>query len=295
MTPLRIIALVGINTIWGLSYVAAKDALAVTPPILLAFLRFATAALILLPLALLRREDVSRRPYRGLGPAVVGLFSFCGSYILLYVGMSMTSATETAILVNLEPIFTALFGRLFLSEKMTRRRLAGILVAFCGAVLLVRPEQSSASQAVLSRAVGNLCVVAAMAVESAGTILSRHLRSWYSSVGLASRAVAWGSLFLAVPAVWHWTAAGRTTEWLSVTPLAEIGYLSLGCTVIAYLAWYRILARTEAAKAASFIYLQPVIGVAAGTALLGEPLRASAAVAAALIVAGILLTSRSAE
>jgi len=297
VTPPRVVALIGINTIWGLSYVVAKDALAATPPIVLAFLRFSLAALILLPLAILRREDVSGRPLRGAGPAIVGLFSFCGSYVLLYVGMSMTSATETAILVNLEPIFTALFGWLFLSEKMDRRRLLGILVAFCGAVLLIRPEplpSTHAGETVLWRTIGNACVIAGMAVESAATVLSRYLRDWYSSVGLASRAVAWGALFLALPAVMQWQAASSPTAWLSPKPLAEIAYLSLGCTVVAYLGWYRILARTEAGKAASFIYLQPVVGIAAGIALLGEPLRISAAAGAVLILAGIFLTSRSA-
>lgn len=295
MTPPLAFALITINAIWGLSYVVAKDALAAVPPVILAFLRFSLAALILLPPALYCRKDAPGRTGWDFRPALVGLFSFCGSYILLYVGMSMTSATETAILVNLEPIFTALFGWLFLSEGMGRTRLAGIALAFCGAALLVRPEHSlHTDAAVIWRTVGNACVIAGMAVESAATVLSRHLRKWYSPVGLASRAVGWGALFLALPAAWQWQAVGKPADWFTPRLTAEIAYLSLGCTVIAYLAWYRILARTEAGRAASFIYLQPVVGVAAGVVLLGEPLRTSAVAGAALIVTGIFLTSRSA-
>jgi drug/metabolite transporter (DMT)-like permease len=260
----------------------------------LAFLRFSFAAILLAPL-LLRDRGRSNLSLRGKGhPALVGLCGFCASYLLLYFGISMTSATETAIIVNLEPIFTVLLGWAFLAERLGRSRSAGIAVAFAGALLLLRPENGGTGWA-LDRTVGNLFIVAGVAAEAGATVLSRRLRQVYTASGLAARAVAWGALFLLVPALLQWRAHGYTTEWFTPRSLLAIVYLSAGCTVVAYLVWYRLLAKLEAGTAASFIYLQPLVGIAAGMLLLGEPLRQSALAGGIVIGIGIFLASRAAR
>jgi drug/metabolite transporter (DMT)-like permease len=295
MKPRHVVALIAINVLWGLAYTVAKHALAETPSIVLAFARFALATLLMLPWLLHRGAPQHLRPPTKGHPALIGLCGFCLSYLLLYVGISLTTATETAILVNLEAIFTALLGRLLLAERLHARRGVGLALAFAGAMFLLRPEGNGHAAWPLARTLGNLCIVASVALEALATILSRHLRRTYGAMELLARAVGWGALLLLLPAAAQWMALGRPLAWANPVNAAEVAYLAGGCTVVAYLVWYRVLARAEAGVAAAFIYLQPLVGVAAGVTLLHEPLRASALAGAALIGCGVLLASRSAS
>ncbi|MGC8835163.1 MAG: DMT family transporter [Armatimonadota bacterium] len=308
---MAVLSLLAANTLWGLSYVAAKDALESTPSIVLAFLRFAAASLILWPVFLLWEKHRAVGPRPTAGPAAVGACSFFLSYVLFYTGMRLTTASETAMLINLEAVLTALFARLFLREKLSRRQSFGIILALCGALLLVKPEAPTRSFGVqsvdvglpkllnkahqstaVSRTVGNAFVTAGVAAESAATVFSRYLGQWYSPLELAAKAVSWGAVFLLLPALLQWKGAGFSTQWITAVHLAEIAYLAVGCTVIAYLVWYRSIAKLGASASAASLYVQPVVGVASGVLLLGEQLRTSAVVGALLIGIGVYLTVR---
>ena len=299
---MAIFSLLAANALWGLSYVVAKDALASIPSAVLAFLRFAAASLVLWPVFLIWKKQHSAGPRPTAGPAIVGACSFFLSYMLFYTGMRLTTASETAILINLEAVLTALFARLFLREKLSRRQSLGILLALCGALLLVKPEAPKTAPnnaphearrlTAGSRTAGNALIICGVAAESAATVLSRHLRQWYSPLELATKAVSWGVLFLSVPALLQWKSTSFSTQWVTAARLAEISYLAVGCTVIAYLIWYRSIAKLGASVSAASLYVQPVVGVASGALWLGERLSASAVIGALLIGMGVYLTMR---
>ena len=291
---MAIFSLLAANTLWGLSYVVAKDALTSIPSAALAFLRFAAASLVLWPVFLLWEKQRSAGPRPTAGPAIVGACSFFLSYMLFYAGMRLTTASETAILINLEAVLTALFARLFLREKLGRWQSLGILLALCGALLLVKPEAPHEAHRLTagSRTAGNALIIGGVAAESAATVLSRHLRQWYSPLELATRAVSWGVLFLSVPALLQWKSTGFSAQWVTAARLAEVAYLAFGCTVIAYLVWYRSIAKLGASVSAASLYVQPVVGVASGALWLGERLSASAVIGALLIGVGVYLTMR---
>src|SRR2546429_687439 len=111
---------------WAAGFVAGKLALGAMSPLVVAAWRYAVAAAILLPFAL------RQRPADGLGRAArpLALMVVCGGVLypwLFLLALSRTSATNTALLIALNPVLTLLFSPL-VGERLDRRRLAGVVV-----------------------------------------------------------------------------------------------------------------------------------------------------------------------
>jgi drug/metabolite transporter (DMT)-like permease len=95
-----------------------------------------------------------------------------------------------------------------------------------------------------------------------------------------------------VPVVAAEWAAGVRPEWTAVGTAATL-YLAVVVTALAYLAWNAALARVPAPRAAIFINVQPVVGVALGIWLLGEPATIYTFLGAALVFSGLIVTTTS--
>jgi O-acetylserine/cysteine efflux transporter len=279
------VLLIGVNLIWGASYVIARHALEATPPYLLAFLRMSLAALVMAPLV--SRERVA--PIHRGSLARIGALGFGLSYWLIYAGMARTTVTAAALLVNMEAAATAVLGWLLLGERVGARGWAGIAVASAGAALILAADQGAPGGA--GRLIGNLLVISATLCEAAATVLSRPLRAHLSGRAIAGLGARWGALFLALPALLQWARGNNSTAWLTTVNAAEIAYLALGSTVVAYSIWYGVLHRVPAGSAAAFLCLQPVVALLLAAAFRGERLLPAQAGGGALVLLGLLLVS----
>src|SRR5256886_4106300 len=122
---------------WAAGFVAGKVALGAMSPLVVAAWRYAVAAAILLPFAL--RQRLAAGLGRAAGP--LALMVVCGGVLypwLFLLALSRTSATNTALLIALNPVLTLLFSPL-VGERLDRRRLAGVLVALAGAATVITP------------------------------------------------------------------------------------------------------------------------------------------------------------
>jgi drug/metabolite transporter (DMT)-like permease len=229
-------------------------------------------------------------PGDGARIALVGLVGFCLDYLFFYHGMERTTASDAAILVNMEAIFTALLGAALLGERLGARAWLGVVAACAGATLLLRPAAASGAAHVAGlgdRATGNALILVALACEALATVLSRPLRRRWPPLALTRRLVGWGTLGLLPLAFLEARAAPDPAAWLTPASIGGIAYLALGCTVFCYSIWYGLLGRIEAGRAAVFLYVQPLVGVLLGVTLLGDRLDLPAVAGGALIAAGI--------
>src|SRR5436190_11111441 len=120
---------------WAAGFVAGKLALGAMSPLVVAAWRYAVAATILLPFAL------RQRPADGLGPAARPLvwMIVCGGVLypwLFLLALEHTSATNTALLIGLNPVFTVLLAPL-VGEPLDAARLVGVAVALAGATVVI--------------------------------------------------------------------------------------------------------------------------------------------------------------
>ena len=264
--------------IWGSNFVVIKLALAHLPPLLLATLRFALAAL---PLVLL----VRRPPVSWGNLALYGLTIGVGQFgLLFYVMTRHISPGLASLVIQSQVFFTVGLSMLLSGERVRPFQLVAALIAVAGIVLIASRSDGQTTP------LGLVLTLAAALSWALGNIASRAA----GPVNVLAY-VAWSSL-LAVPPLaalsltlegWPRIAAGLAeADWAT---WAAVLWQSIGNTIFGYGVWAWLLARYPAATVAPFSLLVPVFGMGASAALLAEPLPPWKLAAAALVMGGLAL------
>lgn len=253
--------------IWSSAFAVAKVALADCPPLLLLSARFLVAGLVvlggcalLLPASHFRRLDL--RDVAAL--SAMGILNNAVYLGLSYVGMTHVSSGFTAVLVSANPLLTALGAAVLLGERLTGRKLLGLVLGMIGVAIVVRSRIVSGHEDPL----GTAYVVGALMALTAATLMFKKVRTSASLfVGSGIQSLAGGIALLPV-ALWREDVA-------SIHPTLSLGlsfaWLTLAGSVGAFSLWFFILGRTSATRASALHFLMPPLGLMFGWLLLGEP------------------------
>lgn len=207
---------------------------------------------------------------------------------LLFVnGLDRTTAVNASILSTTIPVFTAGFAVAAGLERWRASRFAGIGLALGGALLLVGAERLSAGG---GHATGNAMIVANCVSYALFLVLVRPLADRYRPMVLV--ALLFGAA-LPVVAPFGLVAWARFAPELAGRHVALLAFIVAVPTVGAYALVQLALERADASLAAAYIYLQPVFATAGAVALLGERPGARAAAAAAMVFAGVYVSTRT--
>jgi drug/metabolite transporter (DMT)-like permease len=252
------------------------------------FLRFACAALILLGLLRWREGRLRRLSPReavlvvGLGLLGISLYNS-----LFTAGLALVEASRAALIVPTNPAFTAIFAALFLKERLSGARAAGVALAVAGALWVLSHGEPRAFLD-LGFGRGELLLVLCILIWSAYTVLGRVALSTLSPLALTAYVMAAGALPMAVPA---WLEHASLAE-VSLRSWLALGYLAVFGTVLPFLWFSEGVKALGAARAAQFISLVPPLAVLESVWLLGEPFTPALAVGSVLVLAGLYLTNR---
>lgn len=275
LTPVELVALAAI---WGASFlfmrVAAKDFGAVA----LVEVRLALGALVLLPfLWQARNRFTSSFLWRLAGIAII---NSAMPFMLFAWAAQRAPAGIGAITNALAVVFTAVVAALFFGERINSRQAVGLCTGFVGVVVLASGK--TAGEAIWPAALAG--TFAALLYGFGGNLVRRQLGGLPPSAVAAATLVS-ASLLLAPFAFMTWPRA-------PIPALSWICGVALGvlCTGIAYLLYFRLIARIGAPRAATVTYLIPLFAVVWAWLLLGEPLTLSMAIAGALILGGVGLS-----
>ena len=279
------VALGGTTLAFGLSFVATKVALDGFNPLLLAALRFALAGIILV--VVWRLLDTGERVTRSelARVALLGFVSLTVYFTFENLGLARTSASEASVIMGAVPVFILVLNSFTLGERTGVRQWAGVALSFAGVVALVRFSGSAAAGAL----VGDLLLLGACVAAAAYALMARKMLVTRSPLFVTAFQNLFGALFMLPLAFVEALLAGlRRPTWPSLGALA---YLTLVCSVLAYLLINYALRHLEASRAGVFLNLIPVVGVAGAYVVLGERFSAAQALAAAVVVAGVWLTN----
>ncbi|WP_339853884.1 DMT family transporter [uncultured Nisaea sp.] len=273
------IAVLGVALVWGASYPVAKGALAYMPVLLLIFYRFALTALVMTAVAhrdlrAIRRDDL-------LAGALLGSILFA-IFLAETWGVSMTSATNTALIISLCTIFTP-----FLEFGLQRRSppagvIAGAVVAVAGVMVLSGGMGTLGTGDLLV-----LCAAGLRAVMVVSTKRLMHGRSLSSAALTAIQAATVAGLTMAV-ILGQSGPAGLLVE-ADIGGWAAVAFLALFCTVGAFYVQNAAVRRTSPTRVSFLMGTEPLFGFALAWALLSEPATPTALIGAGLIVGGTFL------
>jgi drug/metabolite transporter (DMT)-like permease len=278
-------------SLWATSFLAAKFAVSSIPPLTAAAFRFLmVAALLWLLLWLFRQgQPVSWRDVPLL--ALTGLFQTTFYFALQYSGLTMTTASNGAILVNTRPIFVALIASLFLHESFVRREATGIAIAFGGVVLIAVQNSGALPGPTSEHLLGDLLLLLNAVSGAVGLILTKRVLFRFKPLTALVYTNSFGALGLLPFAAWE-LARGANATSSSAAPWLVLAYQAVFTTVIAHLLWNTALAKVKASWAAVFLYITPVVAVLLSWIILDEPLTWPIILGAALVIAGTHLVSQ---
>jgi drug/metabolite transporter (DMT)-like permease len=273
---------------WSANYIVAKVALREFPPLLLSTVRVTMAGVLMLFIRVMKREGngAAREDFPLL--VILGLFGVALNQLFFVVGLGRTTVAHAAIIVSLGPVLVLLIASIMKLERLTGRKVAGMLIAMAGvAVLKLFQENSHGARATWS---GDLLVFLSTLAFALFTVFGKPVTRRYSSVTVNTFAYVSGAIALAPVTIWQ--AAAFPLGRISVTGWMCAFYMALFPSVVAYLIYYYALTHIAASRVASFSYLQPVFATTMAVFLLGEPVTAPVVAAGAVILAGVYITER---
>ena len=271
---------------FGTNFTAVKYVVDSVPPILFAATRFTLAGLLLLPLALLSGPGgrLARRdflPMLGLG--IVGVTV---TQTVFTLGVSYTTAANTALVYSTSPVWGMLLG---FALGWERPRVSGVLgIGLClagvGAIVYSGLEFAGTSL------VGDALILAAAVCWGSYTVLTISFLRRYSPLAVAAYAMTFGGL-AAFPLA-ALDPGGFDFAALDGLTWAAAAYSALCSSAFGFAAWGWGVSHVGANRVLIYQYLVTITGVSTGILLLGEDFGPGQLIGAAVILAGVYLARR---
>jgi drug/metabolite transporter (DMT)-like permease len=279
--------MLGAMMLWGSSFVAMKYAFGYFSPMVVIFGRMVVATVCFLPLV----PAFSRLPVTGkhiLPLAAMGLFEPCLYFLFEAAALQRTTASQASMITTMLPLMVAVASGLFLGERITRRTVAGFLIAAGGAIWL--GMAAMADEQAPDPLLGNLLEFLAMMSATGYIILLKSLSRTLPPLFLTAMQAFIGTLFfgplLLLPQV-------ELPQVFPLPAVLAVLYLGTFVTIGAYGLYNFGISRVRANQAAAYINLIPVMTLVFGFCLLGERLTGWQMLACLVVFAGVFLSQDS--
>ena len=276
-------ALAVVYVVWGSTYLGILYAIDTIPVFLSMGIRFVLAGGLLYIWAV-RRGDVTDRVGRRqwLAAAVVGGLLFVGGNGLVAWSETRVDTGIAALLIAAVPLWMALFDRVANGQGLSRSALLGLLIGFAGVALLAWPSGPSRIDAL-----GAFALLVSGAAWAAGSLVARGVdlpRRPLVSSGM--QMFAGGVLLMLVG-----SAAGELTEFgrPSLQSMLAMIYLVVFGSWLAFSAYTWLLQVAATSVVSTYAYVNPVVAVFLGWAVLSEPLSVRTVAAGAIILGAVAL------
>ena len=278
-------ALWAVYVIWGSTYLGIALAGETIPPVFAAGVRFLLAGTLMAALVLVRRGASSFRVgRRELGSAVVVGVLLLGANAMLFVAERHVPIGLASLLIASVPLWIVLL-RSLTGDRPRPVALVGVVTGFGGIALLVRPG-GDASAAGLLLVLGSACVWAV------GSFLSSRLPLPEDAfVATALEMVAGGLVLLPLGIVLSGGESLDPADW-STRSLLGLAYLVLVGSLVGYTAYVWLLGNVSIGTVATYAYVNPVVAILLGVAVLGEVVSWQVLVGAAVVLASVAAVIR---
>jgi drug/metabolite transporter (DMT)-like permease len=279
-----IAALLVLALLWGYNWVQMKIAVQYASPFVFAGLRIVLgAASLLLSLALLRKPIA---PKEVPGTLLTGLLQISGMYGFATWALVSGGAGKTAVLVYVMPFWVLILAWLFLGERVKGMQWVAIAISVCGLLLILEPTNLNGT--IFSKV---LALLSGMSW-AGGVIVAKKLRQTVELDLLSF--TAWQMVFGAIPLVLTAVLVPSTPIVWSTPFITALIYAVIPGTAIATLLWLYVLNCLPAGIAGLGLLMNPVIGVLAAWAQLGEQPGLMEVIGMGLIAIALLLNTMQA-
>ena len=275
-----------LSLFWGGNPVAIKLGLADAPPLRLAWMRFVVGGVVITIWAWLTGRLTGLHVRRAeIKPLLVVTALFVAQIASMNVGTALTSAAHAAVVLNLYAVHTVLLSHFLIpGDRLTVRRLLGVLVAYGGIVLLFMRSTDSAASSLLGDAI---MFVSGFVLAERTVYLARVVRQLDPVKLLLAQAILGSAVFIVVSVATESAPTTWTTR-LGLSLLYQGVVIAGFCFVVNL--W--LLRRYRPSALAPIFLTQPVFGVIVAALVAGDPLTPVLLIACLAVAAGIGLAAR---
>jgi drug/metabolite transporter (DMT)-like permease len=285
-----LVALLAVYLIWGSTYLAIRVVVThAVPPLLGMGVRFLAAGLLLAAVLRLRGGAGSLRvtAVQLRASAIVGVLLLFGGNGFVAVSEQVLPSGLAALLVSTTPLWLVVLG-LFVGERPRRASIAGTLVGFAGTAVLARPGQGGGVAWW-----GAALILFATACWASGSLYSRRQPSPADPFVASAYQMLIGGAALVVAGLATGEAGRLDVGSVAAAGWEALAYLVVVGSLVAYTAYFWLLGNAPLQLVSTYAYVNPVVAVALGWALLGERVSLPVLVGGALAVAGVVIVISS--
>lgn len=270
---------------WGFNQVAIKLALPDIPPLTMATIRSCGGLIMVMLLARLRGIDLFQRDGTLKAGLLAGLL-FGLEFVVIYLGLVLTSATRAVVFLYVAPFVVALASSR-LGERLTPSQWGGLALSFAGVALAIGVPQANVDGRII---LGDLMEVLG-GVLWAGTTLVVRMSPLLRAP--AEKTLSY-QLAVSIPILGLGAVIGG--EHIPAMPgrvaLISLAYQTFWVVGLTFLFWFMLVRVFSVSKLSAFTFMTPLFGVAAGYFVLHDPLTLAFGGAAILVIAGLFLVNR---
>jgi drug/metabolite transporter (DMT)-like permease len=228
----------------------------------------------------------SRR--EGRDSAIVGTLLIAGGMGMVAFGEQTVPSGITALLIATMPVWVAVLGRIILGERLPRLAAVGIVVGFVGVAILIGPSALGGNGAL--EPVGLAAILLAPIAWASGSLFASHgavlPRRPLVSAGLQ---MLLGGLVLVMMAAASGEFATLDLGAITGASFLALAYLTLVGSLVAYTTFGFMLRIAPLPLVSTYAYVNPVVAVILGAAILGEAVDTRTIVAGAVIIFAVAL------
>jgi drug/metabolite transporter (DMT)-like permease len=275
---------------WGANFGIVKSAFDYLPPLLFAAFRFTVMGILLLAITFWREKGIRVRR-QDLGKvALVGGLGLGLYQILWSLGLNLTSPSNSALILSLQPLLGVLYVDLIKKEPVGRGQYWGMLLALVGVFLVILKPTARLHFSLESLPGDLLTLMAAFCGAIFFSVWSKPLLKIYSPLRLMSYCMIIGSLVLWIASPFStqpvvWSQVWENTWW-------SMGYAVLFSGMLGHVLWYEGIERIGITKSMVYLYFLPVWAVLFNAFMMGEKIFLQQILGGILILLGVHQTLR---
>ena len=276
---------------WGFSFIATKVALREVHPVALLAIRFGIGAALLLFFQI-RKDRGFLKAFSSndwISIFCLAIVGIAGHNLLQAYGLLYTTAINTGWIIAIQPICIALAARLFLGEKITWRKIVGILLGFSGIVLIISKGVFSLSLFHIASTFGDLLVFCSALTWAAFTVGGRGFLSRFPPLAAIAPIMMTGGLITFF--VSSFRGGWGFIFHLSLSAWMGILFLGILCSGLAYFFWYSALEKKDSSLIGMYLFLEPFVTLIGAIIFLDEKLYGITLLGGGLTLFGVYLAT----
>lgn len=273
--------------VWGLSFIATKNALVEVRPVVIVFIRQLLGILFLAFVIIKQKKSfaVNLRHEKW----IFALAAIACFHLWIQVtGLQWTTASNTGWIIGITPVFMVIMGLVFFKEKITSTQTIGIVISFIGLLFLVSKGDFTSLDFIENK--GDLLIIASSITWSAYSLANKKATLTLSPVLTTFYLFVIVALIIAPFTISQQNISDVVN--LSANGWGSILFLGILCSGVAYTLWAQALSEMDASRVGAFLYLEPFVTFFGSWLLLDEQITFIMLLSGLIIIGGVVLVNR---